>query len=100
MYEVGQTVSFTPTAYKEGCGANTRRDEWISVDDKLPEDGQDVLCYYEYYRYGNYNRIYRTIDRGYFISGRFGGEPANGRKAKVLFWMPLPKAPEGYKYGA
>lgn len=72
-------------------------DEWISVNDKLPEDGQEVLCYYEYFRYGNYNRMYRTIDRGYFINGHFSGEPTNGRKAKVLCWMPLPKAPEGYE---
>ena len=34
--------------------------EWISVKDKMPEDGKEVLCWYEYFRYGNYNRMFQT----------------------------------------
>lgn len=68
--------------------------KWISVEDQLPEDGANVLCLYEYFRYGDFNCMFRSIDRGYFINGRFGGEPTMGHKAKVLYWMPLPPFPE------
>lgn len=69
-------------------------EHWISVEERLPEDGEEVLCYYEYFRYGSFNRMYKTIDRGYFLNGHFGGEPSNGRKARVLYWMPLPEPPK------
>ena len=71
---------------------NTPR--WISVEERLPEDGEEVLCYYEYFRYGRFNCMYKTVDRGYFLNGHFGGEPTNGQKAKVLYWMPLPEPPK------
>lgn len=67
---------------------------WISVEDRLPEDGEEVLCYYEYFRYGSFNRMKKTIDRGYFLNGHFGGEPTSGMKARVLYWMPLPEPPK------
>ena len=38
--------------------------EWISVKDGLPEDGKKVLCWYEYFRYGNYNRMFQTYGIG------------------------------------
>lgn len=38
--------------------------EWISVKDRLPEDGKEVLCWYEYFRYGNYNRMFQTYGIG------------------------------------
>lgn len=68
--------------------------EWISVKDKLPEENGCYLCWYEYFRYGHYNRMYQTCDRGYFINGMWSGEPTNGTNAKVLYWMPLPNPPE------
>ncbi len=64
------------------------------MEERLPEDGEDVLCYYEYFRYGSFNRMYKTIDRGYFLNGHFGGELTNGTKARVLYWMPLPEPPK------
>lgn len=88
--------------------------EWISVKDRLPEkdeskttvwhDAQndppkengEYLCYYEYFRYGNYYCMYRTIDRGHFFNGQWGGEPTRGTSTKVLKWteLPLPEPPE------
>ena len=58
--------------------------DWIDVKDKLPPDGEDVLCWYEYWRYGI----------GYQYGGNWGGEVTNGRNAKVLYWMPLPNPPK------
>lgn len=68
--------------------------EWTKVEDGLPEQFEEVLCWYEYFRYGNYNCMYRTYGIGYQISGRWGGEASNGTKARVLAWMPLPDPPQ------
>ena len=67
---------------------------WIPVTERLPEDMVDVLCYYEYFRYGNYNRMFRTIDRGHVFEGRWFGEAGEGHKNKVFAWMPLPEPPK------
>lgn len=67
---------------------------WIPVTERLPEEYKDVLCYYEYFRYGDYNCMFRTIDRGYYGDGRWGGEAGQGHKNKVLAWMPLPEPPK------
>lgn len=67
------------------------KNRWIPVTERLPEEYKDVLCYYEYFRYGDYNCMFRTIDRGYYGNGRWGGEAGQGNKNKVLAWMPLPE---------
>lgn len=68
--------------------------KWIPVTEQLPEEYKDVLCYYEYFRYGDYSCMFRTIDRGYYGDGRWGGEAGQGHKNKVLAWMPLPESPK------
>lgn len=68
--------------------------EWISVKDGLPPNGEDVLCWYEYFRYGEYNRMYQTYGIGYQYNGNWGGEVGCGRNAKVLYWMLLPNPPK------
>ena len=69
--------------------------KWIPVTEKLPEEYKNVLCYYEYFRYGDFNCMFRTIDRGYYGNGIWGGEAGQGHKNKVLAWMPLPEPPKG-----
>lgn len=66
---------------------------WISVKDRLPEDGKCVLCWYEYFRYSGYNRMFKTYGIGYQYNGSWGGEVSNGTKAKVLAWRELPDPP-------
>ena len=70
------------------------RTRWIPCSERLPEDGQDVLCWYQYFRYGNYNRLWQTYGIGFQYNGNWGGEVSSGRDTKVLFWMPLPEPPE------
>lgn len=67
---------------------------WVLTDEKLPPEGQDVLCWYEYFRFGSYNRMFQTYGIGYQYNGMWGGEVAQGQKARVLAWMPLPEPPK------
>lgn len=71
------------------------RTRWIPCSERLPEDEiRSYLCWYEYFRYGSYNAMYQACGIGYCCNGRWGGEVAQGRDAKVLYWMPLPEPPK------
>ena len=76
--------------YAEEIAVAQEQTRWIPVTERLPEDGDVVLCWYEYFRFGEYNRMYRTYGIGYYINGMWGGDVSNGRNIKVLAWMPLP----------
>ncbi len=73
--------------------------QWISVKDKLPEDGENVLIWYEYFRYGSYNRMFQTHGIGYQFNGNWSGVDPLGHKARVFAWMPLPIPPKGENDG-
>lgn len=68
--------------------------QWIPANEKLPPEGIDVLCWYEYFRYGSYNRMYQTFGVGYQFNGCWCGEVSQGQHAKVLAWLPIPELPE------
>lgn len=75
-------------------------DVWIPCSERLPENDDDVLCWYEYrimqgthegemnqkFEIGYYNKYFK----------RWGGEVSSGRDCKVIAWRPLP---EPYKEG-
>lgn len=73
--------------------------QWISVNDRLPEDGENVLIWYEYFRYGSYNRMYKTYEIAYQYDGFWSGVNPLGQKARVFAWMPLPEPPKGENDG-
>lgn len=78
--------------------ANGTEQRWIPVSESLPKDYEYVLCWYEYYRYGDYNKMFKTYGIGIYDSdyNKWGGD-VTGHKAKVLAWMPLPKPYRGKK---
>lgn len=98
IFGCSQDIVADALAYIEQLEAE--RDEksgvgrWIPCDEELPENGEDVLCWYEYYRYGSYNRMVKTYGIGFQFNGLWGGEVAQGKNARPLFWMPLPEPPK------
>lgn len=63
--------------------AALERTRWIPCSERLPKDGEDVLCWYEYFRYGNYNRMFRTFGIGYQYYGTWSGEVSVVRDTKA-----------------
>ena len=74
----------------------TSRNEWISVEERLPEWDTDKLVWYEYFRYGEYNCMFQTYGIGHYIQeyGQWFGDDLNGTKVKVLYWRELPEPPK------
>lgn len=66
---------------------------WIPVTEALPENGVEVLCWYEYYHWSK-GKVMPEYGIGYQFNGHWGGEVSNGRDCRVLAWMPLPEPPE------
>jgi len=53
-----------------------------------------VLVWYEYFAYGNVNKMVQTYGLSYQYNGFWSGD-VQGTRAKCLFWMPLPEPPIG-----
>ena len=70
------------------------QDRRISVKDRLPEDYSDVLVWFEYFRYGSYNRLYQTYGIGNY-SAEYDAWTVNHEsgwnKLRVIAWRPLPE---------
>lgn len=70
--------------------ATDTNDGWILVEDGLPEGGEKVLVWYEYFRYGEYNRMFQTHGIGWQYDGHWSGD-VSGTKARCIAWRPLPE---------
>lgn len=69
-------------------------ERWIPCSRRMPKDYENVLVYFEYYRYGDYNCMFSTYGIGDY-SSEYDSWLVNGetgwQKLHVFAWMPLPK---------
>lgn len=69
-------------------------DRWISVEDRLPEDGERIDCYLEYASKSQW--VHKRACNCWF-DGRFwwseDGDTPSNITGVVTHWQPLPPAP-------
>lgn len=71
----------------EDCGG------WISCEERLPKDRVKVLVWFEYFRYGEYNRLFQTTGISYTFNGEWSGfvnDTSGWEQLSILAWQPLP----------
>ena len=71
-------------------------DKWTLVEDALPTDGEIVLCWCEFFKFGS-RETYRMSRVGYVQYDGWHGDVRSGILKRVIAWMPLPKPPEGFE---
>lgn len=72
--------------YQAGLASQAQQSQWISVEERLPEENTYVLCSYK--RFGEW-----LVHEGRY--NEKGDFTITIIDAKVRYWMPLPPAPEG-----
>ncbi|MCB6809848.1 DUF551 domain-containing protein [bacterium MSK18_59] len=68
------------------------RGGWIRSEDRMPEEGEDVLVWFEYFRFGNYQRLFQTVGIGlslqlttsYMAAMLKGSQEQNEKEEKLL----------------
>ena len=63
--------------------------EWISVDDRLPEHGDVVLCFM---KFGGQRLLLWDGVSSWWLGYGHGDD---WKKTDVAYWMPLPERPKG-----
>ena len=97
LYQAADTIEALSAKLQ---AANMERSEryynggWILCEDRLPEEGVKVLVWFEYVRYGEYNRLFQTIGISYTYNGQWSGfvnDSSGWDKLSILAWQPLPE---------
>ena len=93
-------IDALPTIQPEvlACGNGelvaTPEPQWIPVGERMPKDYVDVLVWFEYFRYGDYNCMYATHGIGNY-SKEYNSWTINHetgwKDLHVFAWMPLPE---------
>ena len=68
--------------------------KWISVKDRLPEEGEYVLCVLKGFNYGGKIQVCKFVPADKFKDKPYFEHFRNGFPS-VTHWMPLPEPPKG-----
>ena len=67
--------------------------KWIPCSEQMPESGEDVLVWFEYYRYGDYDGLCQTYGIGTYYAYQKNwliNQSTGWNNLRVIAWMPLP----------
>ena len=67
--------------------------EWVSVKDRLPEEGEYVLCVLKGFNYGGKIQVCKFVPADKFKDKPYFEHFRNGFPS-VTHWMPLPEPPK------
>ena len=68
--------------------------KWIPVKDRLPEEGEYVLCVLKGFNYGGKIQVCKFVPADKFKDKPYFEHFRNGFPS-VTHWMPLPQPPKG-----
>ena len=68
--------------------------EWIPVTERLPEEGDYVLCVLKGFNYGGKTQVCKFVPADKFKDKPYFEHFRNGFPS-VTHWMPLPQPPKG-----
>lgn len=86
-YEIADSIRAAPAVNR-----------MIPVEDALPDSKEDVLVWFEYFRYGEYNCLYQTYGIGNYnknYDSWMVNHETGWKQFRVIAWMPMPDPPEG-----
>ena len=66
---------------------------WIPCSERMPKDEEEVLVWFEYFRYGNYNCLFQRHGLSFTLNGEWSGfinGSSGWQQLKVIAWQPLP----------
>lgn len=88
----------TAEAIESGIQA-LKENTWIPCSERMPEnDMEEVLVWFEYFRYGEYNRLFQMAGTSHTFRGEWSGfvNGSSGWKdLRIIAWMPLPEPYKG-----
>ena len=105
IYAVGRSNALTDFKYdikqlaeEFATDTNVGNNGWIPCSERLPNDLINVLVWFEYYRFGNYNGLYQTIGISYTNNGewsRLVNGTSGWKELRIIAWQPLPHPYKG-----
>ena len=97
--ELIKALKYDRYQYVRGYTDGLIADKWTPAYESLPQDGETVLVWFEYFRYGDYNRPFQMYGLSHTFRGEWSGivnDTTGWKDLKIIAWQPLP-APPQYK---